>query len=147
MRRNVGRNRNIYLFRTQDYNTGDLLKIEVAQIQEKLFGYATNFHKSRKCVVFETFPSRNGHLGRPKRVPNVSSKSWTIQYFNLFFKAYIKTTTESSKIVGPGTCQTRALLMNGPNGFLRNIFCSDLSLIRCGYDYVTLCNVIIPTAN
>ena len=56
MRRNVGRNRNIYLVRTQDYNTGDLLKIEVAQIQEKLFGYATNFHKSRKCVVFETFP-------------------------------------------------------------------------------------------
>ena len=71
----------------------------------------------------------------------VFSKNVKFNYFakfNLFGGPIFETTTESSKIVGPGMCQTRAMVKNVLAGFLRNIFCSDLSLIRCGHDYVIL---------
>ena len=71
-----------------------------------------------------------------KEVQAYLQKDEKFSYFNLFFKAYIKITTESSKIVGPGTCQTRAIFCLIQIRFLRNIFCSDLSLLRCEYDYV-----------
>ena len=105
------------------------------------------FTNPENQVVLGPFANRNSRLEGPKRGPSISSKRREIQYFNLFGGPLFETTTESSKIVGPGTCQTRAILCIVKVNLLRNIFCSDLSLIRCEHDYVTNCDIIMLTAN
>ena len=102
-------------------------KIKLIKIKKNFLGMQLNFESCENRLVFRPFPNRNGHLVGPKRGPEISSKKAAISYFNLFFKPYNETTTDSSKIVGPGTCQTRAMLKNVLAGFLRNIFCSDLT--------------------
>ena len=112
------------------------VKIKLIKIKKNFLGMQPNFESRENRLVFRPFPNRNGHLVGPKRGPEISSKKAAISYFNLFCKPYNETTTESSKTLGPGTCQTRAIFCLIQSRFLRNIFCSDLSLIRCRYDYV-----------
>ena len=148
MWRNVVRNRYISGDpHFSDFQIFFILTLSWSKQRKTFWGY-DQFARDPKITGFSDLSGIEMAIRRSKnRSDGMLKKDVKFSYCNLCFDAYIKTTTESSKIVGPGTCQTRALISGSTHGFLRNIFCSDLSLIRCGYDYVTLCNVIIPTAN